>query len=192
MPTRAQKTTIGTIVVALLGLGAAVAGNIEPITNVWCSHLPGCSPSPDLDGQWLGIFRENSNPSHKDGKSKTDLFKEAVELHVHGDRLNGSVRTHDNTVRTHNITSGSFAFKRTDRKEGFIAYATVGNDPVRGIGAVSYTLKGNFVGGPLAGYWTGWDPEAQKIMTCPYLLTREDDFEKIKGDVCLQQPCYPK
>jgi hypothetical protein len=90
-------------------------------------------------------------------------------------------------ARSHDISSGSFS-------DGFLIVEIRGSDPDRGSGAEAYFLAGRPDTGLLVGYWTGWDPEIRKIVTCPYVLSRQRDAAKIAAENkdWLERDCYTK
>ena len=142
----------------------------------------------------LGLFKEYEDPDTKQKSSDPStetISKELVDLSIFGNKLNGNITTTDQRVRSHRITSGSFANEPTGQKRGIVIISAAGNDPERHIGGFSYVLTGNFADGILTGYWTGYDPDENRIVTCPYILTRDEDFYKHNNDVWLRQKCAP-
>jgi hypothetical protein len=185
----------GAIVVAALSLGTAVVTNLDDVKKTFCSLTPQvCATQPDLDGKWLGVFTERRPPTDPAyAKDPYVVRSESVELKSKGKEISGGITTTVGRRRFHAINSGSFAFSENDpRKDGYLGFITVGNDPDRGLGGVAYMLKGSLSSGPVIGYWTGWDPDEKKMMTCPYVLSREPDPEKVASQEAawLKRDCY--
>jgi hypothetical protein len=90
-------------------------------------------------------------------------------------------------------TSGSMAFLDSEQQNGFLILGAAAKDESeRPPGGFTHLLKGNFSGEYLYGYITAWNPEADAILTCPYILTRERDIELVKrNDWLKDKRCYP-
>ena len=164
------------IIVAMI---AAVSTNLDRITTyLRVLHLSQPSSANGVAGKWVGVFREYVHTT-----KKQEISTETVIIRQNGNLVDGDVSTSDKMLREWNMT-GQF-------EQDFLTLRVFGIHKA-GPAVAAYVLKGDPDMGMLKGFWTGFDPEARKLMTCPYLLTRGKDIEQIKIDnaAWLNQACY--
>jgi hypothetical protein len=143
------------------------------------SQLPVSSLDSSLAGEWTGLFRE-----YRQAVKAEEISSEGVLI---------SVRAGNAVTARVESTMGQRRSRSAEGRFGgdtLVLYYVLSDSPRAGGTAV--VIRGNPKEGLLKGYWLGYDPEQRKLMTCPYVLARSGDTEKIKSEQqqWLAQPCY--
>lgn len=184
-----RKVTIGSVAVAFISLITAIVTNLDKIELAFCK-IPGmCARRPDPAGQWTGLFREERDS--RSGPFEEIISREVLNIRsLSGGQITGTIMTSSQATRVRSITSGSFHVGSGVEQKSIILINSVGDDPDRGgLGGFTYFLRGQLEGGRFFGYWTGWDPDGGKIMTCPYFMTRRPRALPEDANGWLDQPC---
>ena len=165
MPSENIKLALIGIIGAALGAGIT---NIDKITDAIATTTQNkASASANIE-DWTGVYREYS-----DSIKKETITTEFVSITRTSEAITGLAKTNDRAVKKWDIT-GKF-------KNDLTVIYFIGTKK-NGMAAFAYVLQGNPEMGLLKGYWTGYDPEQKKIVSCPYILTKEPDIEKIKNN----------
>jgi len=175
----AEPQTFTAVVVALIGLAGAALANIDRIYAVVRQVLSrGTSDATQGGGQWTGLFRE-----FRQSTGQEEISEESVVLEVSGTKVTGRITSMRGQQRIRDF-EGQLKFD-------FLIFSFFAADAGR-VGAASMVLKGQVESGLLLGYWLGFDPELGKMVTAPYVLTREKNVEAAKAQhkEWLAQPGY--
>ena len=166
--------------VALITAVGSAIGNIDRIGVFISTMQQDPQPASGIDGKWTGLFTEYSHSSNSE-----TISSEAVDLKTSGNTITGTLETTDQLIRRRQAT-GEFQY-------GFLVLSFLGQDETR-VGGATYFLQGQPANGLLKGYWLGYDPEQRKLMASPYVLTRQQDIERVKTEQSewLKQRCYPQ
>ena len=165
MPSENIKLALIGVIGTALGAGITNVDKIvDTVAKMTNSKLGVSAKAED----WTGVFREYS-----DSIQKETVSTEFVSITRTSDDITGLAKTNNRAVKKWDI-AGKFKNDLT-----IIYYIGAKKS---GMAAFSYVLQGNPEMGKLKGYWTGYDPEQKKIVSCPYILTKESDIDKIKKD----------
>lgn len=172
---RTRQAGAGAIVAGIIGLLTVVVTNIDKLMDAYRYFVSDNTEAKRAEGSWLGIFKEY------DPKKDYVVSTEAVNLTAGLKGISGTVDV-QNPVKHHEIKGNA--------KNGFLTVVyedSIGNRS----GAVVYVLRGDAQSGTLVGFWTGYDPDKDSIMSCPYVLTRLRDTDEAKKRFrdYLQKPC---
>jgi hypothetical protein len=171
------------ICVALIGLLSALLSavftNLDRIANlIEIVNTSRATSSSQITGEWTGVFRECFNTCNHEGiSSELVVFKQRDNF------IKGSTSCSDKLIRSWNLT-GYY-------QNGFlVTYYTFNRSA--GSGMVAYILEGTPEMGLLLGFWTGYDPENRKLMSCPYVLSRNKDVDQVKRNYSqwLNRRCF--
>jgi hypothetical protein len=158
---RSDGAKAGAIVTGFFGLIAVLVTNIDKIVDAY-RYFTESVEARQAEGPWLGIFQEYDDQAKKFIVSNESVNLKSSLLRL--GRISGSVDSTAPILRHHDITgSVSNDFLITEYRDA---------NPTRG-GAVVYLLKGSVASGTLEGFWSGYDPDAREVMSCPYVLTRQ-------------------
>lgn len=165
------------ITAAIIGLITGIVTNIDRIYPATREILGFPSREVNtLSGEWTGLFKEFRASSGKD-----EISEESVHIKVRYKKVMGTLRAMRAFRRLRDI--------KGEYHHDFLVFYYFIGEPGR-VGTVATVLKGQAPGGLLKGYWLGYDPEKDKIVAAPYVLTRELDIDKAKADYksWLEQP----
>jgi hypothetical protein len=161
---KTREAKAGAIVGGILGLLGILITNTDKIIDAYRYFLEE-TESANTKGPWLGVFRELG----PDGKSYR-ISTESFNVTPGRDRITGTIDSTDPIARHHDV-KGTI-------KDGFMIVEYRSGKPPR-VGATVYLLNGEVTSGSLTGFWTGYDPEERILMSCPYVLTRNQDLSAV-------------
>jgi hypothetical protein len=149
----------GGIILAVLGLLTALITNLETIGDIW-EKVSGSGFK--WDGTWIGVHQYPG----LEGKEKDLIHEETLNLRGTGSKVSGNV-TSATAIKCEWDVSGIF------RNEVLILTYTEKNKETKSLGAIVVQpvdiKKTTFIG-----FWLGVHETKNKLVACPYVLTKED------------------
>lgn len=165
---------------------------------------------PDISGEWAGIFKEYcpNNCSSGDNKTAEYIFtREIVKLTQYGGYVRGVATTHD-VVSDAKSREWSLVGQYKG-KTLTVSYEAIGDwhsqNPASG--GTYIMVPSDDTNQALIGYWTGWDNDLGRIVTCPALMVRDHELlnfnsQKLRNKINeyikdsnfngkMSQPCTP-
>jgi len=160
---------------------AAASRNGAPsVSHPRVTTQPPVTAGP-FQGQWHGVLREYYKEIGE------IISAETLDLDDGGKAITGSSRHTFMLPRSWDIMGISRRFAN----KSILILMYMEKDPVQpSLGTI--VVEGNPAEGELRGYWQGFDRDRNKLVACPYVLSRTADFGIVKArqTAWLDRPCY--
>jgi hypothetical protein len=169
-----NNLTAGIIGVAIGALGLLTAivtnlGSINQLISEWTGVK--VSASSPIDGEWLGVYREYA-------ESPNSIVNSQENLKFEGDigKLKGHIVTDIAPSRKWTINFASY--------DNHILVYEYRGDTERPDTGGAYVLYGDASPqeAKLRGYLVGYDHELHSLVTCPYVLSKIRDADRVRRD----------
>jgi hypothetical protein len=140
------------------------------------------NPYPDISGAWTLVFKEFCPEQCGDvdapDKPQFVIDRDKLALTQWGGYVRGSLRTHDVTDREWAVVGQYRGNTLTISYEAVGEYRKI-NPNSAGTFVVMPQDSSNAI---LKGYWTGWDKDLNRIVSCPLIMTRDEAPQSFSAD----------
>ena len=154
-----SKPNLASVIVALIGLLTAIVPNFDKIADFWKVRA---NNDTKIAGEWSGVFREYSKLNQKE-----QISSAVLNLECHDGNITGTSVSSNGIARRWRIIGQSF----TSETRQFLLLNYSSLDSKRA-SVGSWVLEYMQADDAYEGYHIGFDPEQQKLISYPHVLTR--------------------